>query len=86
LGTDLNSVSRITRTLVKSEKDGGVFPGLGAEDAVHDIQVLFSKKVQGGPEFLPVPVLDAFVEQQNGKSDCGLLPRDLADLRQNDRG
>ncbi|MCX5858010.1 MAG: hypothetical protein NTZ57_08935 [Deltaproteobacteria bacterium] len=86
LGTDFKSVPRITQTLVKGEKDGGVFPGLGAEDAVHDIQVLFSKKVEGGPEFLPVPVLDAFVEQQIGKPDCGLLTRDLADLRQNDRG
>jgi hypothetical protein len=70
LGTDFKSVPRITdffQTLVKGEKDGGVFPGLGAENAVHDIQVLFSKKVEDGPEFLPVPVLDAFVGQQIGK-------------------
>lgn len=71
------------KTLVKGEKDGGVFPGLGAENAVNDIQVFFSKKVEGGPEFLPVQVLDAFIEQQIGQPGGGLLPGDLVDLCQN---
>ena len=55
----------------------------GAENAVHDIQILFRKKVQSRDKFIPVPVLNAFIMQQLDKTERGFPLRDFINFRQN---
>ena len=49
---------------IESEKGVVMLLGENAQDAVHDIRVVFRKTVQGGNQFFPILILNALIVKQ----------------------